>query len=129
DQRTPSVYVRFPLVAPLPDAPAAARPSLVIWTTTPWTLPSNLAIAVHPEEDYVVLAVDAQDGRQAETLVVAAKLVEPFLRLAGLRDARPIATVSGRRLEGLEYRHPWIDRTGKVATAPFVAVDTGSGLV
>jgi isoleucyl-tRNA synthetase len=129
DQRTLSVYVRFPLVAPLPDAPAAARPSLVIWTTTPWTLPANLAIAVHPEEDYVLLAVPAQDGRPAETLVVAAKLVEPFLRLAGLRDARPLATVSGRRLQGLEYRHPWIERTGKVATAPFVAVDTGSGLV
>ncbi len=129
DQRTPSVYVRFPLMAPLAEAASAARPALVIWTTTPWTLPANLAIAVHPEEPYVALAVPAQGGREAETLIVAAKLAEPFLRLAGLRDARPVATIPGSRLQGLEYRHPWIDRTGKVATAEFVAMDTGTGLV
>jgi isoleucyl-tRNA synthetase len=129
DQRTPSVYVRFPLAAPLAEAASAPRPALVIWTTTPWTLPANLAIAVHPEEPYVALAVPAQGGREAETLIVAAKLAEPFLRLAGLRDARPVATIPGSRLQGLEYRHPWIDRTGKVATAEFVAMDTGTGLV
>src|SRR5213592_2352012 len=52
EQRTPSVYVKFPLVTPLPAA-AGAPASLVIWTTTPWTLPANLAIAVHPTEEYV----------------------------------------------------------------------------
>ncbi len=78
EQRTPSVYVKFPLVAPLPDAPAAPRPSLVIWTTTPWTLPANLAIAVRPEEEYVALDADG------ETLVVAAKLAEAFAQLATL---------------------------------------------
>src|SRR6185503_2379319 len=75
EQRTPSVYVRFLLVAPLPDAPSAPRPSLVIWTTTPWTLPANLAIAVHPDEEYVALEV------QGETLVVAAKLVDAFVQV------------------------------------------------
>jgi isoleucyl-tRNA synthetase len=123
EQRTPSVYVKFPLVAPLPDAPAAPKPSLVIWTTTPWTLPANLAVAVHPDEDYVVLEAGG------ESLVVAAKLAEAFAGVAGLAGARRIATLSGRRLEGLEYRHPWIDRTGKVAAAGFVAMDVGTGLV
>jgi len=123
EQRTPSVYVKFPLVAPLPDAPAAPRPSLVIWTTTPWTLPANLAIAVRPEEEYVALDADG------ETLVVAAKLAEAFAQLAHLGAPRRMATFPGRRLEGLEYRHAWIDRTGKVAAASFVAMDTGSGLV
>jgi isoleucyl-tRNA synthetase len=123
EQRTPSVYVKFPLVAPLPDAPGAPRPSLVIWTTTPWTLPANLAIAVHPDEDYVALEADG------ETLVVAAKLAAEVARLAGLDAARRAATLPGRRLEGLEYRHPWIDRTGKVAAAGFVAMDAGTGLV
>ena len=123
EQRTPSVYVRFPLVAPLPDAPAAPKPSLVIWTTTPWTLPANLAIAVHPDEEYVVL--DAQ----GEALVVATKLVDAFVQAAGLGSPRRIASFPGRRLEGLEYRHPWIDRTGKVATAPFVEMTAGTGLV
>jgi isoleucyl-tRNA synthetase len=123
EQRTPSVYVKFPLVAPLPDAPGAPKPSLVIWTTTPWTLPANLAIAVHPEEEYVALEAGG------ETLIVAAKLAPDFARLAGLDGARRLATLRGRRLEGLEYRHPWIDRTGKVAAADFVAMDVGTGLV
>jgi isoleucyl-tRNA synthetase len=123
DQRAPSVYVRFPLVGPLPMAPSAPRPSLAIWTTTPWTLPANLAIAVHPEEEYVALEGDG------ETLIVAAKLADAFAALAGLRSPRRVATMPGQALPGLEYRHPWIDRTGKVATAPFVAMDTGTGLV
>jgi isoleucyl-tRNA synthetase len=123
DERALSVYVRFPLVGPLPGAPAAPRPSLVIWTTTPWTLPANLSIAVHPEEEYVAL-----EG-QGETLVVAAKLADAFAAVAGLRQPRRLATMSGQALVGLEYRHPWIDRTGKVASAPFVAMDTGTGLV
>ncbi|MGH7277907.1 MAG: isoleucine--tRNA ligase, partial [Candidatus Rokuibacteriota bacterium] len=118
-----TVYVKLPLVAPLADAPAAPRPSVVIWTTTPWTLPANLAVAVHPEEDYVALAAGG------ETLVVAARLAEALRSVAGLGDARVVATVPGARLAGLEYRHPWIDRTGKIATAPFVAMDTGTGLV
>jgi isoleucyl-tRNA synthetase len=122
EQRTPSAYVRFPLVSPLPGLPAADA-ALVIWTTTPWTLPANLAIAVHPEEDYVALEADGQ------TLVMAAKLVDAFTRVAGLRDARAVATWPGRSLAGLEFRHPWIDRTGTVATAEFVAMDTGTGLV
>jgi isoleucyl-tRNA synthetase len=123
DERAPSVYVRFPLVGPLPAAPTAPKPSLAIWTTTPWTLPANLAIAVHPEEDYVAL-----EGR-GETLIVAAKLADAFAALAGLGRPRRIATIPGHALAGLEYRHAWIDRTGKIATAPFVAMDTGTGLV
>jgi isoleucyl-tRNA synthetase len=123
DERAPSVYVRFPLVGPLPAAPDAPRPSLAIWTTTPWTLPANLAIAVHPEEDYVAL-----EGR-GETLIVAAKLADAFAALAGLQRPRRLATMPGQALAGLEYRHAWLDRTGKVAAAPFVAMDTGTGLV
>jgi isoleucyl-tRNA synthetase len=123
DERTTSVYVRFPLLAPLAAAPSAPKPSLVIWTTTPWTLPANLAIAVHPEEDYVAL-----EG-QGETLIVAAKLAEAFAALAGLQRPRRLATVPGQALVGLEYRHAWLERTGKVAAAPFVAMDAGTGLV
>jgi isoleucyl-tRNA synthetase len=123
DERAPSVYVRFPLVGSLPAAPTAPRPSLVVWTTTPWTLPANLAIAVHPEEEYVAL-----EG-QGETLVVAAKLADAFATLVGLRQPRRLARIPGSALVGLEYRHAWIDRTGKVAAAPFVAMDTGTGLV
>ncbi len=123
DQRTPSIYVKFPLAGALPGVPDASKPSLVIWTTTPWTLPANLAIAVHPDEEYVALASNG------ETLVVASKLADLFVMTANLKDVRQLGALPGRQLVGLEYRHAWIDRTGKVAAAPFVAMDTGTGLV
>src|SRR3989441_3020440 len=121
EQQTPSVLVKFPLVSPPPGI--SGKTALVIWTTTPWTLPANLAIAVHRDEEYVALATGG------ETLIVAAKLADEVVRVARLGDARRVAAWPGRRLEGLEYRHPWIDRTGKVAAADFVAMDTGTGLV
>ena len=122
EQRTASVYVKFPLVAPLPAA-AGAPASLVIWTTTPWTLPANLAIAVHPTEEYVALRAGN------DVLIVAAKLADEFVRTAKLTGTQVVGRMPGRALDGLEYRHPWIERTGKVAVADFVAMDTGTGLV
>jgi len=123
EQRTPSVYVKFPLLTPPAGLPGDGRTSLVIWTTTPWTLPANLAIAVHPDESYVAVATGD------EVLIVAAKLAEEVVKVGRLAGARSLATFIGRELEGLEYRHAWLDRTGKVAAADFVAMDTGSGLV
>jgi isoleucyl-tRNA synthetase len=124
DQRTPSVYVKFRVTGPVPNLPSGAPPvSLVVWTTTPWTLPANLAVAVHPDEDYVALDVDT------ETLLVAAKLADAFERVAKLGPARELARMPGRALVGLEYRHPWIDRTGVIGAADFVTMDSGTGLV
>jgi isoleucyl-tRNA synthetase len=128
DQRTPSVYVRFPVKTAAPALARALggrRASLVIWTTTPWTLPANLAIAAHPAETYA--AVECGD----EALIVARPLVEAFLQLDGVRGratAMPLA-LSGADLEGTLCRHPWIDRDVPVLTADFVAMDTGTGLV
>src|SRR5215510_12079196 len=123
EEETPSVYVKFPLVTPLPGLPGAPRPSVVIWTTTPWTLPANLAVAVNPSEKYV--ALDTGD----ETLIVAASLADAFGRVARLKAPRRLRTFEGTELAGLEYRHPWIERTGRIATAAFVAMDAGTGLV
>ncbi len=129
DQRAPSVYVTFPLVDRLPGLPDAPQPAVVVWTTTPWTLPANLAVAVHPEEEYVALGVEVPRGPGAQTLVVAARLAEAFARAADIGQTRPLAAFTGRELEGLTYRHPWIERTGRIATADFVSMDTGTGLV
>jgi isoleucyl-tRNA synthetase len=123
EQRTPSVYVKFPLVAPPAGLSGAPRPALVVWTTTPWTLPANLAVAVQPGEPYVALSVGG------ETLIVAAALAGAVGKAAGWRGVERLATLPGEALVGLEYRHAWIDRTGRVAGAPFVAMDTGTGLV
>ena len=123
EQAAPSVYVKFPLVTPHPALAGAPRQSVVIWTTTPWTLPANLAVAVNPNEKYV--ALDTGD----ETLIVAAGLADAFTRVARLKSARRLRTLEGAELAGLEYRHPWIERTGRLATASFVAMDAGTGLV
>ncbi|PYM20626.1 MAG: isoleucine--tRNA ligase, partial [Candidatus Rokuibacteriota bacterium] len=118
-------------VRPLTDVPNASRPAIVVWTTTPWTLPANLAVAIHPDEEYVALDVARGESDVHETLIVAAKLADAFARVARLPKATVIATMPGQDLVGLEYRHPWIDRTGKIAAgAPdFVKMDTGTGLV
>ena len=127
EQETPSVYVKFPLLT----VPAALAPRvggrtvfLVIWTTTPWTLPANLAIAVQPAESYVAVEV------AGEIYVVAGSLVTDFLKLFPTgTESSELGHFRGQELEGLEYRHAWIDRTGKVVGAPFVAMGTGTGLV
>jgi isoleucyl-tRNA synthetase len=123
EQRTPSVYVKFPLVTPHPDVPDATKQSVVVWTTTPWTLPANLAVAVSPHARYVALDV------AGETLFVAEDLVDELVKVARLPTPRVIHRLEGFRLEGVEYRHPWIDRVGEVYPADFVTMDAGTGLV
>src|SRR6266849_6581005 len=123
EQRTPSVYVKFPLATPHPEVPDAPKQSVVVWTTTPWTLPANLAVAVNPSARYVALDVSG------ETLFVAEDLVDELARVAGLGTPRVIRRLEGFQLEGFEYRHPWIDRVGKIYAADFVTMDAGTGLV
>ncbi len=124
EHHTPSIYVKFPLTTAPPQAPELeGRPmSVVIWTTTPWTLPANLAIAVHPELEYAVLAV----GR--EILVVAADLAAGVLALWGL-DGEEILRLKGKRLEGAICRHPWLARNSQVILADYVTLEAGTGLV
>ena len=132
EQRTPSVYVKFRLVTvpPVLAGELAGRPAFaVIWTTTPWTLPANLAIAVHPSQRYA--AVDVA----GEVHVVAGARLEEYQRLLAERaPGHPPATlvkpgILGSELAGTVYRHPWIDREGTIAAAEFVAMDAGTGLV
>jgi isoleucyl-tRNA synthetase len=125
DHTTPAIYVKFPLVSPPPGAPelgAGGPVSLVIWTTTPWTLPANLAIAVHPDLEYAVIKVNG------EGLVVAAELAETLLAAWGL-TGQEVLRVPGRALEGAVCRHPFINRTSQVLLANYVTVTAGTGLV
>jgi len=129
EERTRSVYVKFPL-ATVPPALAAAlggRPAFaIIWTTTPWTLPANLAIAVHPTQGYVALDVGG------EAHIVARARLEEYQRLLGERGSGATtlgSDVRGADLVGTVYKHPWIDRDGAIAAAEFVAMDAGTGLV
>ncbi|MEW6660650.1 MAG: isoleucine--tRNA ligase [Thermodesulfobacteriota bacterium] len=121
EHKTPSVYVKFPVKENL-DRDALAADYLVIWTTTPWTLPANLAIAVHPEVEYAVVRVGN------EGLVVAADLAEGFLAHLGLKGV-VVNTRRGHELEGLVCRHPWLDRDSQVILADYVTLTAGTGLV
>jgi isoleucyl-tRNA synthetase len=122
DDESPSVYVAYPFLAPLPavlrgmDDVAAA-----IWTTTPWTLPASLAVAVHPEHEYVAAELG---GR---TLVVAAALLPALARVLGQGTVR--TRFPGAALEGARCRHPWLDRAVPVVLADYVTLETGTGLV
>jgi isoleucyl-tRNA synthetase len=128
DKKSPAIDVSFPAA----DAREAARRfgladgadlSFVIWTTTPWTLPANQAITVHPEFDYVVADVEGH-GRY----VVAEALLEPFAkRLGGAPSV--LGAVRGEALKGLRARHPFAERTVPLVLGEHVTLDAGTGLV
>jgi len=124
---SPSVWVKFPV--PAEEAkkfglPADKPLSVVIWTTTAWTLPANLAIAVHPDIDYAVADIGA------ERLLVAQALLGQTAAAAKLGPAPTVVqTVPGRALEHLQARHPFIDRASPVVLADYVTTESGTGAV
>jgi len=124
DKRSFSIWVAFPVPPPAAQGLAPAHPlSVVIWTTTPWTLPANLAIAVHPELEYV----EVRHGDRS--YLVAAALRDAFVAACGLEGAVDGFRVAGRALEGLGARHPFIDRASPVVLADYVTTDAGTGCV
>ena len=128
EKTSPAIYVKFK-VGQASCLPASGS-NLVIWTTTPWTLPANLAIALHPEFDYVSGKFTHADGR-SETLVIAKSRVEAFQAATGfiLDTAHPSDAFKGSALNGSEAQHPFLPRTSKVINTLFVTDDTGTGAV
>jgi len=134
ERTSPSIDVRFPVAdaADLArrfgvDTGLASNASVVIWTTTPWTLPANQAVCVHPELDYLLAEVDAGGGR--EHIVVAAALLESVAKRAGLGHVRNVAHATGSALEGLRLRHPFYEREVPVILGEHVTLDSGTGAV
>jgi isoleucyl-tRNA synthetase len=121
-KKSTSVFVAFPVEAKGPLAPfAERRPFIAIWTTTPWTLPANLAIAVGADFSYSL--VESGD----RTLVVATDLVAALAKKFPITGT--LATFQGRELEGLKARHPWIERDSVVIVGDHVGLDAGTGAV
>jgi isoleucyl-tRNA synthetase len=117
-----AVYVRFSVAT----GEWKDKAGIAIWTTTPWTLPANLAIAVDPKEKYVVQQF-SRDG-VSETLVLAEKLLAGFSAATGLQPVgKPLASFPGANLEGIKARHPFLNRDVSVFTADFVTMDSGTG--
>jgi isoleucyl-tRNA synthetase len=126
DSSTPSIYVRFPAKDDFSDRIPELKGKkayVVIWTTTPWTIPANLAIAVHPNEIYA--AVEAGDA----VYILAERLVAINMETFGITGHKIIATFKGSALEGLTATHPLYPRDSKLILAPFVTLDTGTGAV
>jgi isoleucyl-tRNA synthetase len=119
-----SVYVRFSVAS----GEWKDKASIAIWTTTPWTLPANLAIAVDAKENYVVQEF-SRDGAP-ETLILAEKLVPRFSAATGWQPVgKPLTSFPGANLEGVKASHPFLDREAQVFTAGFVTMDSGTGAV
>ncbi len=133
DEKSPSIFVKFPVEDDFSDLAEEtnSRPtSLLIWTTTPWTLPANLAIALHPDADYrAVLYRDVNSGSE-EIVILAEALVEKVFAEVGVGEFTRLGqTIKGRTLENRRYRHPFIDRTSPVIIARYVSLTDGTGCV
>jgi len=130
EHSSPSIYVEFP-IAPEGATELAARVpalagrdiSVLIWTTTPWTIPSNLAIAFHPELEYAAYDVD---GR---AVIVAEGLSAAVGQAVGRSLETPIAKMKGQQLEGVPFRHPLYERDSIGVLGEYVTLEAGTGAV
>jgi isoleucyl-tRNA synthetase len=134
---SPTIWVRFPVVQA--SRPELEGVSVVIWTTTPWTIPANRAVAFSEQLDYVVLEVIAADAnslaRPGERLLIAATRVDETVRAAAITDSREAARLEGRALAGSVLAHPLCGFAGgyrfavPMLPAEFVSGEEGTGLV
>jgi isoleucyl-tRNA synthetase len=126
DHTSPSVYVAFPM----PDETARLDPALggkdvriIIWTTTPWTLPANMAIAFHPDFTYLAWEKDGV------VYIFAEGLAEQVKEKCGLAGGTLLARIPGSAFDRLRARHPWIDRDSVLVLADYVTLESGTGCV
>ncbi len=127
DDSSPSVFVKFPLKDDLgneiPEL-AGKKVSVIIWTTTPWTLPANLAIALHP--DFIYSAVEVQNS---EVYILARDLVEDCMKIFGESDFKTVAEIAAPTLERKKCLHPFYERDSLIILGNHVTLDAGTGCV
>jgi isoleucyl-tRNA synthetase len=122
DKSSSSIYVKFPMQDAKGLFPEE-NTSILIWTTTPWTLPANLGISVHPEFQYVLV----QAG--SENYVMAAELMKSVMEQAEIKDYQVLASFPGSKLERLVCKHPFLDRDSLVILGEHVTLEQGTGCV
>ena len=125
DHTSPSIWLTFGVVGDRKGEAARITDDVraVIWTTTPWTLPHNRALAFHPDFDYVV--IDTEKG----ALLLAAERVRALQAETGIEQARVRATFKGRAFEGMKFQHPFLPIKVPGILANYVTLDQGSGIV
>ena len=127
DHRSRSIYVKYPLLtdpAKLDPSLKGRKVSVLIWTTTPWTLPASMAVAFHPEFEYVVVA----DG-DSEAYLVESRRHGATLEETGLKAESVLARVFGTKLDRIEMQHPFLDRKVLGVLADYVTAEDGTGCV
>ncbi|MCP2605305.1 isoleucine--tRNA ligase, partial [Candidatus Aminicenantes bacterium AH-873-B07] len=126
DHTSPSIYVKFPLISDIGKKFPALKDkkvSVIIWTTTPWTLPANLAIAFHPDYEYSAFQVNS------EVYIAAKRLIPIVTEALKIPKYKILVTFKGKELKGLKAKHPFLDRESLLLLANFVSLDQGTGCV
>jgi len=127
DDTSSSIFVRFPFVSDLTEKYSSLAGKdifIAIWTTTPWTIPANLAVALHPDLEYIAI-----DTEKYGVLILAEGLLESFLKKVGIEAYSLLERFNARELEGLKTKHPLYDRDSVIILADYVTLDVGTGCV
>ena len=127
DESAPSIFVKFRMQDDLSsDYPELKGKSVfvVIWTTTPWTLPANLAIALHPEFEYAAVEVGHN-----QVFIMARELIQSAMKIFGISDYAVIAEINPKTLERKKCRHPMVERDSLIILGDHVTLDAGTGCV
>ncbi|MBB72142.1 MAG: isoleucine--tRNA ligase [Legionellales bacterium] len=136
DKRSPAVDVKFTVLDEeaiwqcchhTPDKRLDGPLSVIIWTTTPWTLPANQAVAVNPKLDYAI--VQTEVGGHKEYYCLAEALLKDTMIRCGVSEYRVVAYCQGEALEGLQLQHPFYDRQVPIVLGDHVTTDAGTGAV
>jgi isoleucyl-tRNA synthetase len=123
---SPSIYVKFPIISDLTQIlPSLTHEKVyvVIWTTTPWTIPANLAIALHPDFTYVAVKVSG------ETYILAEGLLEQTMQKIGIDTFTILEKFSAHQIEGLKCKHPFLNRESLIILGQHVTLEAGTGCV
>ncbi|HKD02708.1 MAG TPA: isoleucine--tRNA ligase [Terriglobales bacterium] len=123
---SPAIWVKYALTddpAKIDSGLAGKKVFTIIWTTTPWTLPASMAVAFHPQEEYVALE------SAGEVYIVAEKLAKEFSEKVGLETPRSITKFTGKKLEFAKFAHPFLNRVILGVLADYVTMDQGTGVV
>jgi isoleucyl-tRNA synthetase len=123
DHTSPSIYVTFRVKKGTAPRNELEDAYVVIWTTTPWTLPGNTGVALHPDFEYSLFETGGKK------YLVATELLDDFSRNTGIRSEKTLGIFRGQKLEGMILRHPFIDRDSPIVFADYVTLDTGTGAV
>ncbi len=123
EKESPSVWVKFQVKDRLRFLPSHAKVYLLIWTTTPWTLPANLGIALHPDLSYCFAQV------KEDVFILAVDLVKKVKKETGMDEIKILGAVKGKKLKGIKYTHPFMPRESEALLADFVTLQEGTGCV